>query len=129
VQLTRQPPPAALAAGLCLAWASASAASLVTEEPKAGSLLRLFTDSDRVAVRSLMGDYSLALPRAMTLAVHWNNERVIVPAIDAAVGSQEAVDAITTASRPISGNAFQDFVKVRNEFTSELSRGGAALDY
>jgi hypothetical protein len=41
-----------------------------------------------------------------------------VPGVDAQAGTQEAVDAITTASRPIrnGGDAFRDFSKVRNEF-------------
>lgn len=121
--------PAALAVGSCLAWAPAHADPEAAEDRTAGSLLRLFTDSGKVSVRSLMGDYALPLPRELSLSVHWNNEQVTIPAIAATPGTQEAVDAITTASRPISGNAFQDFAKVRNEFTGQLSRGATAVDY
>ena len=39
------------------------------------------------------------------------------------------MDAITTASRPISGNAYQDYVKVRNEAQGEYARGPAAVSY
>lgn len=99
------------------------------EEPAVTSMFRYFSDSHHVGVRSLMGDYSLKVRGNAMLALHWNNERVRIPAIDAPVGSPEAVDAITTASRPISGNAFQDFVKVRNEFQGELSSRGRALEY
>lgn len=129
MQLKRSLRPAALAVGLCAAWASPGAAIPPMDDPTLGSLIRLFTDSDHVAVRSLMGDYTLGLKNDAALTIHWNNERVTIPAISAPVGSTEAVDAITTASRPISGNAYSDFVKVRNEFEGELTRGGAALDY
>jgi hypothetical protein len=81
-------------------------------------------------VRSAVGDYSVPLGKGGTdLSLHWNNERVTVPGIAAPPGSQEAVDAITTASRPISGNPYQDFVKVRNELQGELARGNAAMSY
>jgi len=100
-----------------------------SDEPRGGSLLRLFNDSQNVSVRSMMGDYRFTLPRDQALTLHWNNERVLIPAIDAPVGSTEAVDAITTASRPISGDAYRDFIKVRNEVTTTLSRPHLALDY
>lgn len=125
--------PALVAVGCCLPLAAAWADSESFEDdadPRAvGSLLRLFTDSGKVGVRSLMGDYALPVAGKMALSLHYNNEQVTVPGISAAPGTQEAVDAITTASRPISGNAFQDFVKVRNEMTGELSDGPAAFNY
>jgi hypothetical protein len=115
-----------LAAGVAVA---TPCAALPLEDQTAGSLLRIFTDSDHVSVRSLVGDYAFSLRHDMALSIHWNNERVTIPAIDAPPGTPEAIDAITTASRPISGNAYQDFVKVRNEFQGELARGSAALEY
>ena len=128
-QLTRWLP-ALLAVGVCLPLASAWADEEPLDDPRAvGSLLRLFTDSGKVSVRSLMGDYTLPLPNTMSFAMHFNNEQVTIPGIKAAPGTQEAVDAITTASRPISGNAFQDFVKMRNEFTGELTDGPAVVNY
>lgn len=129
MQVTRWLPLSALAGALVLAWAPCALAQEDPEEPAVGTLVRFFTGSDHVGIRSLMGDYTFTTPRNMSLAVHWNNERVTIPAIDAAQGSAEAVDAITTASRPISGNAFQDFNKVRNEFQGVLTRGNKALDY
>ncbi len=119
----------ALVLGLCGVWTSQAGADSISDEPAAKSMFRYFTDSDHVAVRSLMGDYSLLVRGNAALALHWNNERVRIPAIDAPVGSQEAVDAITTASRPIAGNAYQDFVKVRNEFQGALTSHGRALEY
>lgn len=118
---------AALCACASLA-GSAAAQQAFTEEPQVGTLLRLFTDSDRIAVRSVTGNTQVPVG-ASKLALHWNNERVRIPAVEAAPGTAEALDAITTASRPIAGNAFQDYVKIRNEMQGELSRGNAALDY
>lgn len=99
------------------------------DEQNAGTVLRLFSDSDKVAVRSYVGSYALALRNDWALDIEWMNERVVIPAIDAPVGSEQAVDAITTASRPIAGNAFQDFIKVRNEFQTGVRRGGMSLGY
>jgi hypothetical protein len=122
-------PLSVLAGALVVTWASPSAAMDDPDEPAVGTLVRFFTGSDHVTVRSLVGDYTFDGPRDLSLAVHWNNERVTIPAIEAPVGSSEAIDAITTASRPISGNAFQDFSKVRNEFQGALTRGHVGVDY
>ena len=129
MQLKRWLRPMAVGMGLCAASSPTPAAPLSLDEQTPATMLRYFTDSDHVAVRSLMGDYALSLRSGVELNVHWNNERVRIPAIDAPIGSPEAVDAITTASRPIAGNAFQDFIKIRNEFQGGVSRGGAAVDY
>lgn len=121
--------PAALAVGLVGACASPAGAQILDEDPTTGAMLRVFTDSDHVAVRSWMGNGVVPLNGLSALSIHLNNERVVIPAIKAPAGTQEAVDAITTASRPISGNAFQDFVKVRNEMQSEWTRGPAQVEY
>lgn len=97
--------------------------------PDGGTLLRIFNDSKHIAVRSMIGDWRLALPREYGLTLHINNERVTIPGISAPVGSAAAIDAITTASRPISGDAYRDFIKVRNEFEGGLDRPHAGLDY
>ena len=129
MQLRRRHRITALVLALGLASPSAGGADVLTDEPTLRSLFRYFTDSDHVAVRSLMGDYTTLVKGQAALMFHVNNERVVIPAIAAPIGSQEAVDAITTASRPISGNAFQDYVKVRNEFQTGVSSGGRALEY
>jgi hypothetical protein len=115
---------------LALACAVPAFAQGTPDEPAvAGTLVRWFTDSEHIRVRSLTGHWSGPLPRATGLQLHYNREQVVVPAIAAAPGTAEAVDAITTASRPISGNAFQDFVKVRNEIQGDYERGPVALSY
>lgn len=122
--------PMTLFAGVSLACARVACAQDVPDEQGLETLLRMFSDSKHVVVRSAVGDYSVPLGRGGTgLSVHWNNEKVTVPGISAPPGSQEAVDAITTASRPISGNPYQDFIKVRNELQGELARGNAAVSY
>jgi hypothetical protein len=97
--------------------------------PEANGLVRLFSDSKGVLVRSWIEDVSVPLRGAGSLTVHWNNERVSVPGVQAPPGSAQAVDAITTASRPISGNAYQDYTKVRNELEGTVTRGNATFGY
>jgi hypothetical protein len=129
VQLRSWSRPAALALTLCGACAAPGHAFTIDDQPMAGSMLRLFTDSDKVGVRSWIGNCSMSSVGSGTLSLNYNNERVTIPAIQAPIGSQEAVDAITTASRPISGNAFQDYVKVRNEVEGQLEKGPASFQY
>jgi len=113
----------ALIAGAAPAWGG------ITDPPTGSTLLRTFNDSEHIAVRSYMGDYRFALPQDCALGIHLNNERVRIPGISAPAGSTEAIDAITTASRPISGDAARDYVKVRNELQGSLDRPHAGLEY
>lgn len=129
MQLIRRAHVPAIALALILAPGVVSAQESRPETPAAKSMFRFFNGSDHIAVRSLMGDYTMPIKDNAALSIHWNNERVVIPGITAAAGTQEAVDAITTASRPISNNAFSDFVKVRNEFQGALSSGNRALEY
>ena len=118
-----------LAAALALAGAMPAAADPLPDTPVANSMFRYFTGSDHIGVRSLMGDYTTPVFKTSAFAIHWNNERVHIPAISAPAGTQEAIDAITTASRPIAGNAYEDFFKVRNEFQGGLSAAHRSLEY
>lgn len=129
MQVSRWRSSSALALGLCAAVAAPCSAADSTDPQAANGLMRVFADSKHVLVRSFIQDVAVPLGNAADLTLHWNNERVTVPAVNAPAGSQEAVDAITTASRPIRGNAFQDFMKTRNEFEGTMTRGGAALNY
>jgi hypothetical protein len=121
--------PVGLALALCAGLAAPSAAQESGDTHELNAVTRFFLDSDKVAVRSFIEQYTVPLRDGLGFTVHWNNERVVVPAVAAPPGSQDAVDAITTASRPISGNAYQDFVKVRNEFTGTLARRDVSLEY
>lgn len=129
MQLIRVPWLLVLAVGVCAAWPARGAADELFDESTLGTLFRSFTDSGHVTVQSLMGDYAFPLMGQSALSLHWNNEHVRIPGISAPPGSQEAIDAITTASRPITNNAFEDYIKVRNEVQGELSRSHAAVNY
>ncbi len=129
MQLSRTPASVLAAVTLCAAWAAPARAVASFDEQSLGTLLRTFVDSDHVAVRSYIGNYTMALRDDWAVDLQWNNERVVIPGVEAPAGSQEAVDAITTASRPISGNAYQDFVKTRNEMQTGIRHGGAKLGY
>jgi len=127
VQLGLFPRRALVLGGLA---ASLPALAGPVEEQDASYEVRFFSDSDDVRVGSHFLRYGLDFTNGMDALVQWNLERVLIPAVDAPPGSQEAVDAITSASRPISsGNgAFQDFEKARNEIQADLGtqalRGG-----
>ena len=87
------------------------------EEQQATYVFQLFTDSDDVNVIANSGVFGLGLAPDARVDVQWKHEVVVVPGIDAAPGTSEAVDAITAASRPISGAGagYQEFSKTRNE--------------
>jgi hypothetical protein len=105
--------------------------AITVDEQGVEYLFRNFVDSDDVSVRSHYGGYELSLREEVRLSVKWNNETVTIPAVDAPAGSPEAVDAITTASRPIrnADAAFQDYVKVRNEVDGAIRVKGGTLGY
>jgi hypothetical protein len=114
-----------------LALAPAAGRAITVEEQDVKYLFRNFVDSDDVRVRSHYGGYEIALRGNARLSVQWNNETVTIPGVDAPAGSPEAVDAITTASRPIrnADAAFQDFVKVRNEVDGSVRVKGGTFGY
>ena len=78
----------------------APGSALDLEDQQASYMFRNFTDTDRVHVVSHFGRYNATLRRDTNFMVQWNHETVIVPGVQASAGTQEAVDAITTASRP-----------------------------
>ncbi len=101
------------------------------EHQLASYTFHFFSDVDRVSVSSHYLRYDLQMDNSLEGVVQLNHETVVVPAVDAPVGSPEAVDAITTASRPISSlqDAFTDFVKVRNEIQGNLDYKHAQAGY
>ena len=63
-----------LAAGLAAAWALPCAAQGMSDEERAaGTLMRWFTDSDHISVRSMSGDWAWPLRNASGLNFHFNN--------------------------------------------------------
>jgi hypothetical protein len=100
-------------------------------EPSVSYTFNFYSDVNGVDVFSNYVGSGLRLSNGLLLSAEWVNDRVVIPAIDAPPGSQEAVDAITTASRPISGTAdpYQDYIKVRNSLEASAGYRGADVDY
>jgi len=100
------------------------------KDPSMSYTFSHYTDVHGVTVN---GQYvtTTARLRDVALSLQWVNDHVVFPAIDAPPGSQEAVDAITTASRPISANAnpYEDYVKTRNSIETSASYHGYSLGY
>jgi hypothetical protein len=100
------------------------------DDPTVDYTFSHYTDVHGVAV---YGQYVTTATRLrdVGLSMQWTHDHVIFPAIDAPPGSQEAVDAITTASRPISANAnpYQDYVKTRNSVETTATYHGYSLGY
>jgi hypothetical protein len=114
-----------------LALATPAHAQFDIDEQNADYLYRFFADSDDVHVYSHYGSYGVDLDAGASLWMQYNRETVIVPAVDAPVGSGDAVDAITTASRPIAdaSDAYTDYAKGRDEVQGDLSYGPARAGY
>jgi Protein of unknown function (DUF3570) len=100
------------------------------EDPETGIRFGMFADSDNVHVFTTGSRVDLDVGRSARASVAWDHEVVVIPAITAPPGSQEAVDAISGASRPISSSqdAFSDFRKTREQVDTDLTwrglRGG-----
>jgi hypothetical protein len=101
------------------------------DEQEAGYRFELFTDSDDVHVLSNIGGYEITLAGGSRISVGWNHERVVIPGVAAPPGSEEAVDSVSGASRPISSSEdpFSDYTKVRNQLDSTVRHGGLSAGY
>jgi hypothetical protein len=118
------------AVGAVLACGSAPASAEI-QQNSASYSLNQFSDVAGVNVFTHYVDYALKTDSEWTAGLQWVHDKVIVPAIDAPPGSPEAIDAITSASRPIIENqdAFEDFVKVRNSVQGSVDYRGANASY
>jgi hypothetical protein len=96
------------------------------ENPEAGIRFELFADSDDVHVYSTGSRFDLELGSTARASVDWDREVVVIPGISSPPGSQEAVDAISGASRPISsaGDAFSEFRKTRQQVDTDVAWRG-----
>ena len=121
---------ACLAAFVCLAAASARAQPAMGAS-SAGWLAHFFADVNGVDVVSLYADYGLRTRSDVQASLEWTHDIVIIPAIDAPRGSAEAVDAITTASRPI-GDAdqpYEDYIKTRDALQGNVAYRAVSTGY
>jgi hypothetical protein len=109
---------------------SHAAARAGLDDPTVGYTFSHYEDVNGVTVH---GHYLTTTARmnSVALSLQWVHDRVVFPAIDAPPGSQEAVDAITTASRPISANAnpYEDYVKTRNSIEAIANYRGFSGGY
>ena len=93
--------------------------------------LNLFSDVDGVHVYTHYLDYGHDFGSEVRAGLEWVHDEVVIPALEAPPGSDEAVDAITTASRPIQdlADAYEDFVKIRDSLQATVSWKGASIGY
>ncbi len=118
--------------GVCAVMANAPIdARAGIEEQSVSYTFNYFSDVDRVSVFSHYTGTNIKLEGDWRFSLNWVHDVVVIPAIEAAPGSQDAVDAITTASRPLanSGDPFEDFVKVRDAFDFSTSYYGVSVMY
>ncbi len=101
------------------------------DETTASYLFNYYSDVDGVAVFGHYVTTGLRLENAVNLNFQWVHDRVVFPAIEAPPGSQEAADAITSASRPIANSAdpYQDYVKSRNSFEGSVAYQNYSAGY
>lgn len=101
------------------------------QEQSDAYVFQYFTDVDAIRVTTHQNVYDVALENEMALRLSLAHQTVVIPAVDAPPGSEDAIDAITTASRPIDdiGDAFEDYARNRNEMQVDLSRPGLGLGY
>jgi len=121
----------ALAGGALFLGLGVGPAGAGVDDQKVSYSFRTFTDADDIHVQSHIATYNLSWMSGVGLGVQWNHEVVTVPGVEGQAGSQETVDAITSASRPISGtgDAFREFSKVRNEFQADIGNERLTAGY
>jgi len=121
----------ALAGGLCLAAAAPVRAMPTPDDESAGYLVHFFSDVNGVDVVSMFVDCGLTPRPGVRATLEWSHDIVIIPAIDAPRGSAEAVDAITTASRPITDadQPYEDYVKTRDALQGGVAFGDVQAGY
>lgn len=114
-----------------MSYSMVSPATAAIDEQDANYLFRYFSDANDVGVWSHYGNYSLNLENGVQGMVRWNHEVVMMPAIEAQAGTPEALDAITTASRPISSanGAFEEYRKTRDELQADVGTERVNLGY
>jgi len=109
----------------------ATPAVVTAAEYTSSYTLNLYSDVDGVEVYGHYLGGSMRLRNGLVFNALWANDRVLFPAIQAPPGSQEAVDAITSASRPIASSAdpYVDYVKVRNAVEGSASYRNLQVGY
>jgi hypothetical protein len=117
-------------AGLVLYPGVAACADLF-QDPAASYTFNLYSDVQDVVVHSQYANTNVKFKNNVNMTFQWVHDVVMFPAIDAPPGTQEAADAITSASRPIASTAdpYQDYVKVRNSLEGYAGFQNASAGY
>lgn len=104
---------------------------LPLQEQNDAYVFQYFQDVDDIRVTTHQNVYDVTLENQYALRMSLAHQTVVIPAVDAPPGSADAVDAITTASRPIRdiGDAYEEYARTRNEMQFDLSRPGLGLGY
>mgnify|MGYP006277178465 FL=1 len=122
-------------AGILLATVAAPARAtlfgLPVQSQDDAYVFQVFRDVDDIRVTTHQNVYGVELENQFAFRLSLAHQTVVIPAVDAPPGSEDAVDAITTASRPIRdiGDAYEDYARTRQEVQVDLSRPGIGLGY
>lgn len=108
-----------------------SFAPLAFSEDKVSFRTNLFTDNTGTTVQSPAMEIIKALFKDVKFRMRYSIDRVIVPPIRGLSATPSPIDAVTGASRPVSGDdpANESFIKQRNEVILGLSLPRLNLSY
>jgi len=131
VQLIRASLLAGLVSAVIVVPAHAALFDLPLQEQNDAYVFQFFSDVDDIRVTTHQNRYDVTLENDFALSLGLAHQTVVIPAVDAPPGSEDAVDAITTASRPIRdiGDAYEEYARTRKEVQFDLSRPGLGLGY
>lgn len=123
LQVNRSALRAVVVAGWVVLSAAPARALPSPDDRTAGYLVHFFSDVNGVDVVSMYVDCALPARPGLTASLEWSHDIVIIPAIDAPRGSPEAVDAITSASRPITDadQPYEDYIKTRDALQGSVA--------
>ena len=111
--------------------AASAYAGIDVDEQEAGMRFEIFTDSDDVHVSAQAGSWRMDLARGAELALNLLREVVVIPGAAVMPGSQEAVDSISGASRPIAATSdpYADWSKGRHQLEASAKWRGTTGGY
>lgn len=121
----------ALFSGIALALIVAVPPATAIDGQNARLAFEYFADSDNVHVYSTGGDYGVDFAANRRLSLAWNHELVVVPGVSAPAGSDEALDSISGASRPIGSTSdpYSDWTKTRDQLNVVGTWAWSSLGY
>ena len=94
-------------------------------------VFQVFNDVDDIEVITHQNVYRVGLEDQTELRLSLSHQTVVIPGVEAPPGSEDAVDAITTASRPIRdiGDAYREYARTRKEVQVDVSRPNLSAGY